>query len=774
MILFASVCGFSRAEGQRVKVDFFPDQLTVVVGRTEEIRILLSDSRSGLDVEIGNLRDVRVASKKPAVATVTRNDNVLRVTGVAPGIANIELTIGVTRKLLVVQVQAPTEASSSQATVAPPGAATPVVHSAPATAAQLVAERTEIHLLPGERERAMVYAAGPNGTRLPGVRISYQSLDTTLVSVDSTGEVHGLAPGGPAMVIATPPGGQSLPIRVTVEPSRLRIQPDSLLIYPTWRDTLRLTVPALGRNYRGPVTWSSSNPGVVSVDPQTGVLGRISPVDAVTTVTMWARSPAGEVSSSLRIFPQESKHQFEPEPGKLIVVPLGGASNRAPRDGLALNDRNDTLFTLPLQWEVADTTVAVLDHQRGLLTARRQDTTSLKATVLIRRQDSLRVVYRWTVRVVGAGVAANRARVGLRVGMQDTVRLLMLDTLRHPMTDQITGTWSASQTGRVVRLEPDGTIEALGPGRARLTGKSTWDSTVTVPVIVASDFYYVVSSRPPDGKPYSELRGVDLHTRAQRRITSTPGTEGSPAVSPDRTRIAFVRIPPGGSPDIYVADADGENVVNITGDTLLESAPTWSHDGSKLFFLRQDAGTSTSRVFIADVDGGPSRLFLDQSPIHSIAVSPDGKRMVYSTVRNGQYDLYSVPLTTAGPLGPAGIESAWYLSPENEVSPQFTTNGDLFFIQKGGKGTAAGPTLMRMRANGATPEPITSAAFQVLSFAVAADGNRIVFVGQPTTRDARKQGQALYYIDLNQSPIPGEPLLVNDPQSTPLTPAFTP
>jgi Tol biopolymer transport system component len=69
----------------------------------------------------------------------------------------------------------------------------------------------------------------------------------------------------------------------------------------------------------------------------------------------------------------------------------------------------------------------------------------------------------------------------------------------------------------------------------------------------------------------------------QRRITDDPGDDGSPTWSPDGKRIAFsaLRDVQGGVDDpnenyeIYVMDADGDNVVRLTKNTRWDWAPDW-------------------------------------------------------------------------------------------------------------------------------------------------------------------------------------------------------
>lgn len=57
-----------------------------------------------------------------------------------------------------------------------------------------------------------------------------------------------------------------------------------------------------------------------------------------------------------------------------------------------------------------------------------------------------------------------------------------------------------------------------------------------------------------------------------------------PAASPDGERIAFTRLKLGDDADIYIMDADGSNVRQLTNSDATEEHPIWSPDGQWLAF----------------------------------------------------------------------------------------------------------------------------------------------------------------------------------------------
>jgi len=118
---------------------------------------------------------------------------------------------------------------------------------------------------------------------------------------------------------------------------------------------------------------------------------------------------------------------------------------------------------------------------------------------------------------------------------------------------------------------------------------------------------------------------------------------GSPAWSPDGTKIAF-SLGSGkwvkGDPvsHIFVVDADGSNLAQLTSGDFGDTSPSWSPDAQRIVFARQDLhhreGISEryDDVFVAMMNADGSnvtpltpRHLSDRSPVWS----PDGKWIAY-------------------------------------------------------------------------------------------------------------------------------------------------
>ena len=113
-------------------------------------------------------------------------------------------------------------------------------------------------------------------------------------------------------------------------------------------------------------------------------------------------------------------------------------------------------------------------------------------------------------------------------------------------------------------------------------------------------------------------------------------------VSPDGTEIAF-----DDGESIFVAAVDGSHIRRFTAgqgskaDEGAVSAPAWSPDGSKIVF-----GEANS-AFLLDIGTGSiTRLIRERGPVWYPNFSPDGRTILYTTLRR-----WALTLRTVGVAG---------------------------------------------------------------------------------------------------------------------------
>ncbi len=697
------------------------------------------------------------------------------ITAVSPGSAIITIRAGdIQPGRVKVEVEARAGSPRSNPSAAPAHTSPPPAASPAVGAAGLRIPVAELRLAVGERDRIRAEALDASGAVLANAPIRFQLNTANVIALDSvSGAVSALSPGV-AFVGINVPGALGQVVSVTVEALALRVSPDTLWILPTNRDTLRLVVPALQRGYLGPVTWVSTNPAVLNVDPASGAVTAVGTSgEAVSPVSVRAAAGGRDTYGTVLVMqppPAGGGLLFSVgEAPEQLLLPIG--DSRALH-GVAVNERRDTMYQLPIRWDLANSSgVVVLDRSTSRLTAGRQGVDTLIARLLLRMTPS---EFRWPIRVVAGGVAFSKNRFGMRLGQRDSFPVAMLDSGGEPTGERVPVRWTA-QPATVARHSGDGVIEAIGPGRAEITAQTPWDSITRATLLVPPDLVYSYGSKTAEGTRFARLLGVDLRTGATNPLTGTEATDGQPAISPDRTRIAFVRSKGPGDMNVWVMDVDGQNAMNVTGNLTNAKGPFWSHDGSALFYVAA-VGGQPERLYIAEIDGkNPRPFLLDTLPVASAAASPDGHFLTYSTLRDGKYDLYQVPLATTGPLAPNGEARQFVSLPaRNLAQPQYSrATGDLFFIQKerGGKSTQI---LMRMPATTHQAQPVSPPGLQILSFAIAPDGNQVMAVAIKPGSTASEPKTALYNLDVRQvaaaPPVPWR----EEGGVTFATPAFAP
>ena len=126
-------------------------------------------------------------------------------------------------------------------------------------------------------------------------------------------------------------------------------------------------------------------------------------------------------------------------------------------------------------------------------------------------------------------------------------------------------------------------------------------------------------------------------------LTNNPSDDYSPTWSPDGRRIAFLSERDG-NPEIYVVNADGSGTTNLTNNPSDDYSPTWSPDGRRIAFLsrRRDCteGGSVDEIYVVNADGSNVTRLHQGNCIEDIdfAWSPDGKRIVFSQFDYGRTD----------------------------------------------------------------------------------------------------------------------------------------
>jgi TolB protein len=185
--------------------------------------------------------------------------------------------------------------------------------------------------------------------------------------------------------------------------------------------------------------------------------------------------------------------------------------------------------------------------------------------------------------------------------------------------------------------------------------------------------------RWPHGPVPEEFDIWVMNTDGTGQVNLTPnssGHDGGVSWSPDGSRIAFQSKREGnGNMEVYVMNSDGSGVTRLTYDEAYSDAgPEWSPDGSQIVFAKYKAGVE-GEIWIMNADGSTQHSIttsdgtMDMSP----AWSPDGSQIAFTRYPNLPSGPSDIWLTTPDGSTPVAIvtDAAYDLSPswKKEVVP---------------------------------------------------------------------------------------------------------
>lgn len=138
-----------------------------------------------------------------------------------------------------------------------------------------------------------------------------------------------------------------------------------------------------------------------------------------------------------------------------------------------------------------------------------------------------------------------------------------------------------------------------------------------------------------NSEPLADLYAVSVNGGAVRKLTTNPGSEADPAISPKGDRLAFVQTRTrGGETDLMVVDIAPDGTFKGQPRSLTASwdddpgDPMWTVDGSAVRF---SAGVSgDAHLFEASLQGQVRQVTTGERHLGGFSVSRDGSVMAYT------------------------------------------------------------------------------------------------------------------------------------------------
>jgi Tol biopolymer transport system component len=246
-----------------------------------------------------------------------------------------------------------------------------------------------------------------------------------------------------------------------------------------------------------------------------------------------------------------------------------------------------------------------------------------------------------------------------------------------------------------------------------------------------------------------EIFVIGVDGKGRRNVSANPeSVDTSPVVSPDGTKVAFVRAGGGGT-DTWVMNADGSRQIQRTETSDVELDPAWAPDSRTLVLTYQTAPTSPPGIRVVTATGGGPR----RANAQHARFAPVGQFVVFEDLtpqrpgiarmrRNGSAYRVLFPAAAASPVwSPAGKRVAYerivgnqtYVSVMNAdgskrrrlargQDPAWSARGLIAFVRDG--------DLVVIRPNGRRLRRLTSGA-SVASPTWSRDGRRLAFLAGP-------------------------------------------
>jgi TolB protein len=223
-----------------------------------------------------------------------------------------------------------------------------------------------------------------------------------------------------------------------------------------------------------------------------------------------------------------------------------------------------------------------------------------------------------------------------------------------------------------------------------------------------------------------------------------------------RSRIVW-RIESGQASEVYLADYDGHNHVQVTRDGTITRDPSWVPGQRRLLYTSYRTGMP--RIYSHDLASGERSVVAGYPGLNgSPAVSPDGRRVAMILSRTGSPDLYVANLDGTG-------LRQLTTTKEDESSPCWAPDGRTICVvsRQGGRpalyrvSTEGGP-MRRINAvgGGSVTEPDWSPDGKLIAFTtsfggfqictVSANGGPVTVLGQGEDPVWARNSRTLLYV----------------------------
>lgn len=192
----------------------------------------------------------------------------------------------------------------------------------------------------------------------------------------------------------------------------------------------------------------------------------------------------------------------------------------------------------------------------------------------------------------------------------------------------------------------------------------------------------------------STLETVDIQTGERKALAQFDELIEAPNWTIDGKRLIYNSLGRLYSFDISTLES---TIIDTGYATQCNNDHVLSPDNTQIAVSHHTQEDGHSRIYVLPLKGGNPILITPMAPSYLHGWSPDGSTLAYCAERNGQYDIYTIPVT-------GGVETQLTDSPGLDDGPEYSPDGKHIWFNSVRTGLMQ---VWRMNANGSEQTQMT-------------------------------------------------------------------